>query len=123
LERNSLPLNTVARLLPTPTNQASKHGATRDVTANGHGFNLWDLPHLLDDEVRLLPTPQTADGTGGRMESGAMRNGGRRPSGQKATLPLPTAVALRGELTSRPFASGSGSSDDELQGQLTIGDG
>lgn len=111
-----------AKLFPTPTNQASKHGATRDVTANGHGFNLWDLPHLLDDEARLLPTPQAADGVGGRMERGAMRNGGKRPSGAKATLPLPTAIELRGELTSRPFASGNESSDDRPHDQLTIGD-
>lgn len=111
-----------SKLLPTPTNQASKHGATRDLTANGHGFNLWDLPHLLEDE-RLLPTPQAADGVGGRMERGAMRNHGKRPSGAKATLPLPTAIELCGELTNRPFASGNDSSDAPHPDQLTIEDG
>jgi DNA (cytosine-5)-methyltransferase 1 len=38
-------------LLPA---QAAKHGATPDLTANGHGSNLWDIP-------TLLPTPQTRD--------------------------------------------------------------
>ncbi len=48
LERNTPPLNTVVtKLLPTPTAQAAKHGETEDVTANGHGFNLWDVPHQL----------------------------------------------------------------------------
>jgi hypothetical protein len=41
-------------LLPTPTVQASKHGPTRDVTANSHGHNLWDIPYL-------LPTPVVND--------------------------------------------------------------
>jgi hypothetical protein len=43
-----------SRLLPTPTAQAGKHGATRDVHANAHGSNLWDVPHL-------LPTPTVVD--------------------------------------------------------------
>jgi len=103
------------RLLPTPTAQAAKHGATPDENANGYGYNLWDIPHL-------LPTPQAADGSGGRMEQKAMRNSGKRPSGQKATLTLGTAAALSGELTSRPFADGSRPSDGALPGQLTIED-
>ena len=59
----SLPM--VVKMLPTPTAQAAKHGGTPDVTADGHGFNLWDLPHL-------LPTPRTADtnGPGKRGEGG-----------------------------------------------------
>ena len=40
--------------LPTPTAQAAKHGPTADTTANGFGYNLWDLPHL-------LPTPLSRD--------------------------------------------------------------
>ena len=44
----------VARLLPTPTAQAAKHGSTPDIHANGFGSNLWDIPHL-------LPTPQALD--------------------------------------------------------------
>jgi hypothetical protein len=41
-------------VLPTPTSQAAKHGATPDTTANAYGKNLWDLPHL-------LPTPTAVD--------------------------------------------------------------
>jgi len=64
-----------------------------------------DHPAQADLEVvRLLPTPQAADGDGGRQEKGAMGNSGVRPSGHKATLPLPTAVAMRDELTRTPFA-------------------
>lgn len=88
-----------------------------------------ELPDALAAEVtlnaeapRLLPTPQAADGTGGRQEKSAMRNHGKRPSGQKGTLTLGTAVELRGELSSRPFADGSKSSGDQLPGQLTIED-
>ena len=59
----SLPM--AVKMLPTPTAQAAKHGGTPDVTADGHGFNLWDLPHL-------LPTPRTSDtnGPGKRGEGG-----------------------------------------------------
>lgn len=35
------------RLLPTPTAQAAKHGSTPDVTAQGFGSNVWDLPTLI----------------------------------------------------------------------------
>jgi hypothetical protein len=59
------------------------------------------------DDVRLLPTPQAADGDGGRQERGAMSAGGVRPSGQKATLPLPTAVAMRETISDSPFATGT----------------
>ena len=61
-----------ARLLPTPTGQAAKHGSTPDTTANAYGNNLWDLPHL-------LPTPASWDGRRGpdlaranRPQSGGM---------------------------------------------------
>ena len=57
----------VGQLLPTPTAQAAKHGSTPDVTANGYGSNLWDLP-------TLLPTPSAADGMGGHLN----RSGDRR---------------------------------------------
>lgn len=40
-------VDAIARMLPTPTAQAAKHGATPDIHANRHGHNLWDLPHLL----------------------------------------------------------------------------
>jgi hypothetical protein len=54
LNRNTIPLNTLVTLLPTPTAQAAKHGATPDLAANSFGCNLWDLPHL-------LPTPTVMD--------------------------------------------------------------
>jgi hypothetical protein len=73
--------------------------------------------------ARLLPTPQRSDGTGGRVERTAMRSGGKRPSGQKATLTLGTAIELSGELTSRPFADGDTPSDGTHPDQLTIEDG
>ena len=50
--RNSLPLNTVVTLLPTPTAQAAKHGSTRDLGANAHGHNLWDIPHTISDHTQ-----------------------------------------------------------------------
>lgn len=97
-------LRDLPKLLPTPTVQDGENTA-------GPSQYERNLPHLLEDETRLLPTPQSADGAGGRNETAAM-----------ATLPLPTAVRLRGELTSRPFANGSESSDGPPLGQLTIGD-
>lgn len=50
---------TTVSMFPTPTAQAAKHGAKRDTTANAHGYNLWDLPHL-------LPTPAVNDMGGGK---------------------------------------------------------
>lgn len=57
---DSLPA--IARLLPTPTAQAAKHGETPDTTANAFGKNLWDLPTLLSGEstAPLLPDGQTS---------------------------------------------------------------
>ena len=72
------------RLLPTPTAQAAKHGSTPDVTANGYGSNLWDLP-------TLLPTPKASDGPNGGP---GMRNGrgvADALPGVVALLPTPTA--------------------------------
>ena len=53
-ERSNEISDQMAALLPTPTSQAAKHGATPDIHANGFGSNLWDLPHL-------LPTPVVND--------------------------------------------------------------
>lgn len=47
------------RLLPTPTSQAAKHGATPDRTANAHGHNLWDVPLLVAGGTM---SPQSDDG-------------------------------------------------------------
>ena len=55
---HSLPTR-IVQMFPTPTAQAAKHGATQDTTANAHGYNLWDLPHL-------LPTPAVNDMGGGK---------------------------------------------------------
>lgn len=128
VSRSSGTFSSLAReahqMFPTPTNQASKHGETRDLGANAHGYNLWDLPHLLEDEAKLLPTPQAADAAGGRLERNpeTVRTG-RRPSGSKASKPLATALdQCSGEPTNLPSVSGSESSDDSLLDQLTIGD-
>src|SRR5262245_26865974 len=45
------------KLLPTPTAQAAKHGSTPDVNANGYGYNLWDIPHLLKDSTSSQAAP------------------------------------------------------------------
>lgn len=81
-------LRMAVQLLPTPTSQAAKHGATPDTGANAHGYNLWDLPHL-------LPTPTARDGKG------------RSAQGRKGTENLPSAV------TSLPSTGGPPSSDDQ----------
>ncbi len=52
--------------------------------------------HIFETESlsSLLPTPQTADSTGGRNEKTAAQNGWKRPSGAKAAKSLPTVVSL-----------------------------
>ncbi len=50
-DRHTPGLGAIKMFLPTPTAQAAKHGSTRDVTANAHGYNLWDLPHILSDHT------------------------------------------------------------------------
>jgi hypothetical protein len=123
-----------AKLLPTPTAGDGKASGSRNLPgSNAHaGVSLTDAVRTGDSTTpRLLPTPQAADGAGGRQEKSAMSSGGKRPSGQKATLPLPTAVSMREELTETPFSgastsppSGGGSqcSDEPPLLQLTIGD-
>ena len=56
--RGSPSLNMLPTLLPTPTAQAAKHGSTRDLKAHGHGYNLWDIPHLISDDTQQ----QSSDG-------------------------------------------------------------
>jgi DNA (cytosine-5)-methyltransferase 1 len=67
-------MKTGGRLLPTPT--------TMPDTGNGHARNL-------GAEVKLLPTPAAADGSGGRVSS---EMGGTRESGAKRSITLATAV-------------------------------
>ena len=65
----------------------------------------WDLSYVYElptsalhifeiGSSSLLPTPQTADGTGGRLDRGAAENDWKRPSGTKAAKTLPTIAAL-----------------------------
>lgn len=112
------------RLLPTPTAGDGRSSGSRNLEGSkAHmGVSLTDAVRFGNSQTpRLLPTPQASDGDGGRVERGAMSNQGRRPSGQKATLPLGTAIELSGELSSRPFASGNPSSDPHPD-QLTLAD-
>ena len=105
---------TVGHLLPTPTAQAAKHGSTPDVTANGFGKNLWDVPHL-------LPTP-----TAGRIDrsDGAdewIKRSKNLMSQGKSAATLPLGVAVRelvtkselGDRMRKQFSDGNPSSDDE----------
>ncbi len=93
-----------ARLLPTPTSQAAKHGSTPDIHANGFGSNLWDLPHLLPTPLanpshghypnrRLLPTPTGRD------------HKGRNQRNDESCLP--------GAILALPSPDGSESSDGQ----------
>ena len=93
----------VARLLPTPTAQAAKHGLTPDIHANGFGSNLWDLPHL-------LPTPQALD----CKIFGANVDWKKRQENH--------ADSIASVLMNLPSADGSNSSDDEHQTPQTIED-
>jgi len=94
-----LDLRTAAALLPTPTSQAAKHGATPDIHANGFGSNLWDLPHL-------LPTPRAQNGEPRNMKPWL------RPLDEPQNLE--NAIArLPGVATRLPSNDGNTSSDDQ----------
>jgi len=114
------------KLLPTPTESDGDSAGSRNLEGSkAHaGVSLTDAVRQGDSTTpRLLPTPQAADGTGGRQEARAFtERAGKRPSGQKATLTLGTAIGLSGELTDRPFTDGNESSDAPPPGQLTIED-
>ena len=97
---DQLPPSTL-RMLPTPTAQAAKHGSTPDMTANGFGSNLWDLPHL-------LPTP-TAAGSGSTPESHLARKPGRT---QVTDLTVLVEHGLIGASTPPPSTAGSAPSGD-----------
>lgn len=99
-------------LLPTPTSQAARHGETEDVTAHGHGSNLWDVPHL-------LPTPTSGDSHSTRNRTGDEQGWER---GQRHAGTTLTDATSPGESMRQPSASGSTSADDPLLGQLMIGD-
>lgn len=59
----------IQKYLPTPTAQAAKHGETEDVTANGHGFNLWDVPHLLPTSTGESTPALSSSGSGSAESS------------------------------------------------------
>lgn len=105
--------STTPRRLPTPTAEDGERGR------NGSGSDRLGAA-TFDDPVRLLPTPQAADGDGGRQETGAMSAGGVRPSGQKATLPLPTAVSMREDISDRPFAAAAEPGEQEALFDSTL---
>lgn len=82
-------------LLPTPSamspNEAedidawqARRARVKAETGNGNGFGM-----PLDVAVRLLPTPEGADASGGRISA---EKGGQRPSGAKRSVPLATAI-------------------------------
>jgi DNA (cytosine-5)-methyltransferase 1 len=75
-------------LLPTPTAEAAKHGATPDLTANGFGSNLWDLPHLLP-----TPTPFTNSNSETPEEWLLRRKDVIERTGTHHGLPLAVAAA------------------------------
>lgn len=108
-----------SKLLPTPTQNESgrkSDQAQRSRSDGGQG----SPPGLGQTARRLLPTPQAADGHGGRQEKGAMANAGVRPSGQKATLPLPTAVSMREEISETPFSEPEPESDTLFDPDLPL---
>jgi hypothetical protein len=110
-ERSNELSDQIAHLLPTPTSQAARHGETPDLTANGFGSNLWDLPHL-------LPTPAVND-MGAGKEPAAWKEWAAR---QKAAdgRPAPHGKSLEqeaisiSETTSQPSVDGKPSSEDPL---------
>lgn len=116
------------RLLPTPVVTDSfgsrRSTARTEEWESNEGTTLtdaiWEVQGRETDTTgKLLPTPQSADGSGGRDAETVAT--GRRPSGTRASL---TAVDRdsSGELTGPRFGAGRGSSAGELLGQLTIED-
>lgn len=133
----SLP-NVAASLLPTPTMQAAKHGSTPDTTANAHGYNLWDIPHLLPtpavNDMGAGKTPEQWDEWTARLKLLGINGNGHGPSlaieaarllptptvqdaenvaGQsqeaRNSLPLNAAVRLTSAPTPPPSTDGSAS--------------
>jgi hypothetical protein len=74
------------KMLPTPTSQAGKHGATPDVHANAFGYNLWDIPHLLptptasEHKYRLKGNSQQSKCLAALAKQGKLTNGVLMPS-------------------------------------------
>jgi len=101
--------NAIARLLPTPTSQAAKHGPTPDIQRKGGPIkvgtkcNLWDLPHL-------LPTPTSVDAkVFGPNVDWQLRLSNHAPHTASVLMNLPSN-------------DGNGSSDDQHPPQPMIED-
>jgi hypothetical protein len=75
-------------LLGTP--RASEWKGTGPVGSASHQH--WLDHDYLTAQVTLLPTPESSDGTGGRV---SLEKGGKRPSGAKRAVTLATAIAHR----------------------------
>ena len=119
-------LRTAVTMLPTPTAQAAKHGATPDIHANGFGSNLWDLPHLLptpraqngEDRnmkpwVRPLDQPQNLENAVGRLLPTPTARDWKDTGNLKETVPdddslLPRAIAhhVTGACSPQPSPDG-----------------
>ncbi len=117
-ERSNELSDQMAALLPTPTSQAAKHGATPDIHANGFGSNLWDLPHL-------LPTPVVNDmGRGKTVEewdswTDEMKERHGNGNGHGPSLEIEAARLLLPTPTSRDHKGRNQRNDDTcLHGAL-----
>jgi hypothetical protein len=108
-------LRDIAHLLPTPTTQDGANTA-------GPSQLERNTPPLNAVAPTLLPTPQAADGEGGRIDSQETYEAGKRPSGAKAARTLRST--LHHELLPTPVANpdnpGAGG---ELRAAITHGPG
>ena len=110
-------------LLPTPTAQAAKHGATPDIHRNSKmGANLWDLPHVLPDQEELLPTPtaweqrESQEQWEERIQKDAQL---KNSTGRRIGMPLPIAVKLLPTPVSRDHKD-TGNMDYQRQADRSI---
>lgn len=105
-ERRTPPLNAVVPLLPTPVANPDNPGAGGELRAalthgperrNETGTDTMGRPNLGRPSRALLPTPQKADGDGGRIDSAETVLSGKRPSGAKASVSLREAITYKME--------------------------
>ncbi len=108
----------VEHLLPTPVAQPSGNTPEEHLRKKPGRTRVTDLAILTENGLiptggALLPTPQAADGTGGRMDR---EIGGTRASGAKRAISLPTVAALTlaptGAPTPPPSTDGNPSWED-----------
>lgn len=104
--------NQVMSLLPTPEAKLASSGPDY-ARMNREGSGGDDLITTLWREgMHLLPTPQAADGTGGRIDREGI--GGKRVSGAKRSITL--ASVAHHHLMPTPRASRGGSSTETMYG-------